>query len=126
MVGLHALWGWSLEAATLSSPQRVVNRRAQGLRFGLYACGWDLLTSPIGLLHGLVVRGPLGAWGPLVSAARAPRKALEGYLGGCRQLDATDRRLAVRRSMLVVAASLVLLISLAVAGVVLAALHFGY
>jgi hypothetical protein len=113
MVALHALWGYCLEAGAQRGARTPLGAasRAQGLRFGLYACGWDLLTSPAGVLHGLVSRGPLGLWSPLIAAARAPRAALHAYLGGCRALDAEARREALRRSTRTLAVALLILIA---------------
>src|SRR5690606_28445350 len=52
------------------------------LRFGLYSAGWDLLTSPAGLiLLGLFGRSA-DRYRPVVAAARAPRPALRGFLLG--------------------------------------------
>lgn len=65
----------------------VLDRKPPGsfrwaLRFGLYSAGWDLLTSPAGLiLLGFFGRSP-ERYRPIVAAARAPRLALRGFLLG--------------------------------------------
>src|SRR5690606_25129494 len=60
MVILHASWGVALELGV-----RLVGavwRPSRGLRFALYSCGWDLLTSPAGLLFGTLNGGIARAW----------------------------------------------------------------
>jgi hypothetical protein len=97
MVGLHALWGLCLELGALTCGAGA--RFSLGLRFGLYACGWDLLTSPAGVVQGLAGRGLVGAWKPIASAARVPRSAMDAYLQQRRQLTPAARRRAVLFSL---------------------------
>jgi len=98
MVGLHALWGVSLElGARLSGADW---RPARGLRFAFYSCGWDLLTSPAGLLFGCVSGGAAQAWRDTVSAARVPRVAMDAYLMHSRELS-DARVVRVRRLVIV-------------------------
>jgi hypothetical protein len=104
MVGFHALWGLCLEVGA-RGPGSAPHYR-QGLRFGLYACGWDLLTSPAGVVQGVLARGPLRAWKPILDAARVPRMAMRAYLSKCRGLDAVSQRRGVRLSILVLGATL--------------------
>lgn len=97
MVGLHALWGITLElGAKLTGADW---RFGRGLRFAFYSCGWDLLTSPAGLAFGFVSGGAARAWRETVSAARVPRAAMDAYLSLSRKLSPTHvaraRRLAV-------------------------------
>src|SRR5262249_33734062 len=66
MVALHALWGICLELGVVVSGG--TPRFGLGMRFGLYACGWDLLTSPAGLLQGVASRGFAEAWEPVRAA----------------------------------------------------------
>lgn len=98
MVALHALWGLCLELGARRGGAAFLWR--QGLRFGLYACGWDLLTSPAGVVHGLFTRGFLEAWGPIGAAIRVPRAALRAYLQDYRQLDRAAERFGTRLSIL--------------------------
>lgn len=97
MVALHALWGVCLELGAGGGPSI-----AQGLRFGFYACGWDLLTSPAGIVHGLAARGLRGAWWPIFAAARVPRVALRAYLERCRKRDDAAQRRALKLSLIVI------------------------
>lgn len=97
MVALHALWGIALELGA-----RVAGaewRPGRGLRFAFYSCGWDLLTSPAGLVLGCASGGAAQAWRETVSAVRVPRAAMDAYLLDSRQLSparaARVRRLAI-------------------------------
>jgi hypothetical protein len=97
MVGLHAFWGVTLElGARLTGADW---RLARGLRFAFYSCGWDLLTSPAGLVLGCVSGGVARAWRETVCAARVPRTAMDAYLTHSRELSPAHvvrtRRLAV-------------------------------
>lgn len=94
MVGLHALWGVALElGARLAGADW---RPARGLRFAFYSCGWDLLTSPAGLVFGFVSGGASRAWHETLCAARVPRAAMDAYLIDSRELSPA-RSLRARR-----------------------------
>ncbi len=83
MVALHAAGGDYLERGVRRAGG---TRDVQlGMRFGFYACGWDLLTSPIGVVFCLVSRGRK-FFAPLLSASRVPRRAMRAYLGQCRKM----------------------------------------
>ncbi len=91
VVSIHALWGAALEwgIGRAGSPKKI----HLGLRFGLYACGWDLLTSPASiLLYGGRPRAILRA---VRAGARAPRPAMNAYLRTCRGLDEAQARKAL-------------------------------
>lgn len=102
MVLLHALWGACLELGV----ERGAARFSQGLRFGLYACGWDLLTSPAGVIHGLLTRGWRGAWQPITAAVSVPRSALAAYLDQHRRFDPAARRRSFKFSAVVLGVAL--------------------
>jgi hypothetical protein len=104
MVALHALWGICLELGAGSAAGSFKLRH--GMRFGLYACGWDLLTSPAGVLEGILSRGPRRAWGPIAAAVRVPMPAMRAYFALCRQLDPEAQRRAERFNVLVFGGSL--------------------
>jgi hypothetical protein len=55
MVAAHAGHGAALDLGARRSGARPQRRRA--LRFGLYACGWDLMVGPLGALVTLVGSG---------------------------------------------------------------------
>jgi hypothetical protein len=125
MVGLHVLWGVCLDVGA-QRPRAGKSSWQGGARFGLYACGWDLLTSPIGVLATLLTRGPLRAWAPIGAAARAPLLAQQAYLALCLGADGAAQRRARRLSMFVVGGGLVCLILLLAAAVASLARRFGY
>ncbi|HKY38016.1 MAG TPA: hypothetical protein VJN18_18870 [Polyangiaceae bacterium] len=77
MVLLHASHGAALDAAA----RRVGSRQAgRGLRFGLYGCGWDLVTLPLGLLVLTFTDGPLSALRHSARGLTAPNSAALSYL----------------------------------------------
>ena len=78
---------------------------SHGARFGLYACGWDLMTSPLGVVCALLLRGPVRGLAPIGAAARAARPAQRAYLTACRGFDEAAGRRALRLAMVVVGAA---------------------
>lgn len=99
MLALHVVWGLLLEHGI-----RHVGRSADtnlGIRFGLYACGWDLLTSPAGIVFALLSRGKRVS-ALLLAAVRVPRRAMNAYLRDCRGLDSAQSKIALRHSTKVV------------------------
>lgn len=106
MVALHAVWGACLEIG--AGATRIGFR--QSLRFGLYACGWDLLTSPAGVVEGLFRHGPRAMLRSLSNAIHAPRPALDAYQGDNRHFEPSARRRGLRLSLLVLGGTLLALI----------------
>jgi hypothetical protein len=102
MLVLHALWGISLDVGAGLGHGPIDIR--QGARFGLYACGWDLMTSPLGLFWSLIAAGPLRGFASVGAAARAARPAQRAYLEACRGYGADARRRGVRLAVVVVGA----------------------
>jgi hypothetical protein len=101
MVALHVLHGLAVDRAA----RRVGSRkRGRGLRFGLYACGWDLVTLPLGLFVVALGDGPAAAGRALVAALTTPALATRAYLGGFHALDPERARLAARRASRLTAA----------------------
>jgi hypothetical protein len=114
MVGLHLVWGLCVELGARCAGGSA--RFRQGMRFGLYACGWDLLTSPAGVVQGLVSRGWQRAWGPIVAAVRVPRSALRAYTDTCRQLGRDAQRRGNQLSVMVLGSLVLLIVGLVVEG----------
>jgi hypothetical protein len=77
MVALHALWAFGIELGLRIQGEPV--RLAASLRYGLYACGWDLLTSPFGLVAGASVNGWSQAFSDTRQAMRVARSATLAY-----------------------------------------------
>jgi len=78
MVLLHACHGIALDAAARRAGSRQPGR---GLRFGLYSCGWDLVTLPLGLLLLTFTDGPVSALRHSGRGLTAPNSAALAYLG---------------------------------------------
>lgn len=70
-------------------------RREHAIRFGLYSTGWDLMTSPFGLLVALISEGPRGAWTLLPLSIDVASRASMAFARGVLQLD--ERRAASAR-----------------------------
>ncbi len=77
MVLLHVAHGAALDAAARREGSRQSGR---GLRFGLYACGWDLVTLPLGLLLLTLTDGPVTALRHSARGLTAPNSAALAYL----------------------------------------------
>ncbi len=99
VVAIHLVWGIVLEWAI--GRQTVPARYDQGVRFGLYACGWDLVTSPYCFFALLFTKGPGAAFTSLKRAAAAPRSSFNLYLERARGLDEAQARSAGRLSVIV-------------------------
>ena len=95
MVSVHAVHGLSLDFAARRHGTR---RRGRGLRFGLYACGWDLITLPFGLLTLALVEGMAAARRALPLGLTAPLQSAEAYLVGVHGLAPETARAAARRA----------------------------
>jgi hypothetical protein len=108
MVVAHATHGAALDVGARRHGGRPQRRRA--LRFGLYACGWDLMTGPLGALMTLLSPGGRRAVGDLLSAATtAPRRSSMALLRGVYALGDEDARRANRTG--IAAAALLSLLS---------------
>ncbi len=94
VVLLHLLWGASLELGLWVSGRPSDSR--SGLAFSSYSCGWDLVTSPFGLVWLFRRLGPRGTRSALTAAVMAPRTAVRAYLEGARRLDSRGIQLAER------------------------------
>lgn len=106
VVALHVLWAELLERGIVRAGAQRDHRLA--LEFAGYSCGWDLLTSPVGIwlsIRSGVLQGEART-AALLAALRAPRPAMLAYLEGCRGLEpAAAQRViarAAREALLVV------------------------
>jgi hypothetical protein len=95
MVVLHVLHGLAIDRAARRAGSR---KRGRGLRFGLYACGWDLVTLPLGLFMVALGDGPAAAGRALGAALTTPALATRAYLGGFHALDPERARAAARHA----------------------------
>jgi hypothetical protein len=95
MVVLHALHGVVVDRAARWAGSQ---RRGRGIRFGLYACGWDLVTLPLGLLLVLLTEGMGAARSAAGAALTVPAAATRAYLAGIHHLDPERAKRASRRA----------------------------
>jgi hypothetical protein len=93
MVVLHVLWAGGLELGLRLAGAK--GRAAHCLRYALYSCGWDLVTSPFGFAAGWASAGLRGATGELRAAVRIPRFATIAYIGRARQVSERKGRRAL-------------------------------
>jgi hypothetical protein len=84
MVLLHLAHGVALDRAARQHGSR---QPGLGVRFGLYACGWDLVTLPLGLLLLTVTDGPFTALRHSGRGVTAPGRAALAYLTHVHRLD---------------------------------------
>ncbi len=94
MVGLHVLWASGLELGIRVTGAK--GRASHCLRYALYSCGWDLITSPFGFAAGCAAHGIRRATAELGAAIRIPRFATMAYMTGARGLGERQRRTALR------------------------------
>ncbi|MEO7037099.1 MAG: hypothetical protein ABI548_24310 [Polyangiaceae bacterium] len=117
MVSVHAAHGIGLDLAA----RRLGGRsKGRGLRFGLYACGWDLVTLPFGLLTTALVDGVRAARRAAPLGLTAPLQAAEAYLTGLHGLSPETARLAARRAAYFTAVPLLAILGVGVLVVTLA------
>jgi hypothetical protein len=114
MVALHAAHGIGLD---LGARRHGARRRGRGLRFGLYACGWDLVTLPLGLAAIAIGDGLGQAVRTAPLSLTVPARAARAYLMGVHRLDEDHARQAARFAIGVSAA---VLAALCVLGLTLA------
>lgn len=109
MVSVHVAHGLALDLAARRGGAR---KRGRGLRFGLYACGWDLITLPFGLLALALVEGLPAARRAVPLGLTAPLQSAEAYLVGVHGLDPEAARSGARRAARFTAVPLVALLAL--------------
>jgi hypothetical protein len=120
MVAIHAAHGIGLDLAARHLGSR--RSSATGVRFGLYACGWDLVTLPLGIALVCIGDGFSAAGRAIVLALQAPSRASQAYL---RQVHQLDPERAARAARLAALASIaVLFAGLLATAVALAATSF--
>jgi len=92
MVVAHAAHGVALDAGARRNGGRSQRRRA--LRFGLYACGWDLMSGPIGALASAFSEGRKAAGQALSASMRVPTRATMALLQGVYALSPNNAQRA--------------------------------
>ncbi|MDB4943037.1 MAG: hypothetical protein JWP97_2571 [Labilithrix sp.] len=84
LVVLHAVHALAVDLGAQRSGARAARSRA--LRFGLYACGWDLVMGPLGAVVVAAKEGAGAALGVL-DLASVPGRATRAFLRGCYRLE---------------------------------------
>jgi hypothetical protein len=107
MVAAHATHGAALDLGARRVGARGERRRA--LRFGLYACGWDLMVGPLGALVMLFERGWRSLGELLGESMTVPGRASLALLQGVYRLSPRDAARA--RGAGTVAAAAIALVS---------------
>lgn len=96
MVLLHVGHGSALDASARREGSRSIGR---GTRFGLYSCGWDLVTLPLGLLVLMLTDGPISALRHSARGLTAPNTAALSYLTHVHHLEPEAALRASRRAV---------------------------
>lgn len=96
LVAAHAAHGLSIDVGATRNGGRAARSRA--LRFGLYACGWDLVMGPLGAVVVAVKEGARAAIGLAGALQGLPTRATTAFLRGCYRLDGERARRALRVS----------------------------
>jgi hypothetical protein len=84
MVAAHVTHGAALDAGARSLGARPQRRRA--VRFGLYACGWDLMSGPLGAIVTLATQGFRATVELAELAVQAPGRSARALLQGVYQI----------------------------------------
>jgi hypothetical protein len=112
MVCIHAGHGIALD---LAADRHAPRRRSRGVRFGLYACGWDLITLPAGLLALALFDGRRAARRAFPLGMTAPMQAAEAYLVGIRGIAPDNARRVARRATAITGLSVCAVLTLGAA-----------
>jgi hypothetical protein len=85
LVVAHAAHGLAIDRGASRNGGR--SARSRALRFGLYACGWDLVIGPLGALLVAIKEGANATAGLTQLASDVPGRATRAFLRGCYALD---------------------------------------
>lgn len=84
LVFAHAVHGLSIDVGATASGAR--RARSRALRFGLYACGWDLVLGPLGVVVVALKEGLAAAWN-ILDLVSVPARSTRAFLRGCYRLE---------------------------------------
>ncbi|MBN2194066.1 MAG: hypothetical protein JW751_14720 [Polyangiaceae bacterium] len=118
MVALHLIHGVGLDFGA----RHRAGRSRHGFRFGCYACGWDLLSLPIGVVVTALTDGPRDALRAIALGLTAPRRAGAAYLRGVHRLEGPALQRALLLGSIAPAGALLTVLLLAAAGTLAAVL----
>ena len=119
LVSAHALHGAMLHL--MATREGASGNVRKALRFGLYAVGWDIATSPLGLVIALFAGGLPGLRATRTYAFRTPGSATSAMLRGLYHLEGARAARARSRAMAVTMSASVAAIILACLAVLLSA-----
>lgn len=85
LVLAHAAHGLSIDLGARRAGAD--GARSRALRFGLYACGWDLVIGPLGAIVVAFKEGVSPALSVMSLASGLPTRATQAFLRGCYHLD---------------------------------------
>lgn len=102
LVAAHAVHGLALDRRAARDRGQDA-RASHGLRFGLYACGWDLVVGPLGFVALLVKDGARAAFGLGAAVTGLPTKAALAFLRGAHHLEGERAKPALHASWLAAA-----------------------
>ncbi|CAN5791485.1 hypothetical protein BH11MYX4_BH11MYX4_43580 [soil metagenome] len=112
LVFLHTVHALAIDLGAARSGCK--RSRSRALRFGLYACGWDLVMGPLGAIVVAFKEGLPAALGVL-DLASVPGRATRAFLRGCYRLEGerAKKALATATTGVIVATTLGLVAVLA-------------
>ena len=90
MVAAHAAHGLALARSARRVGARP--RYRQALRFGLYACGWDITLGPIGFVVTWVLEGAAAAAGLVGVGVSLPSRSARAFVRGAYRVDGAGAR----------------------------------
>ena len=102
LIFLHTIHALSIDLGASRSGAR--RARSRALRFGFYACGWDLVMGPLGAILVAFGEGARAAHG-MLGLGSVPGRATRAFLRGCYRLEGepAKRALATATTGVVVA-----------------------
>ncbi len=121
LVLAHAAHGLAIDHGARKNGAR--GARSRALRFGLYACGWDLVMGPIGAVVVAAKEGVRASLELATTLSGLPARATRSFLRGCYRLDGDRARQALATSYVGATAATLLfavLILVALAAIALA------
>jgi hypothetical protein len=96
LVVAHAAHGLSIDRG--ATKQGAQSRKTRALRFGLYACGWDLVIGPLGAVLVAVKEGAKNTLEILNLGSGLPTRATKAFLRGCYRLEGERAKQALGTS----------------------------
>lgn len=97
LVAAHAAHGLSIDLGARANGG-VARSRSRALRFGLYACGWDLVMGPIGAVIVAFKEGMQAALDLPAALNGLPTRATKAFLRGCYHLEGDRAKKALGTS----------------------------